>query len=157
MYMNTYSGNNYCLFHVNGTPHDEIIGNSNQPMIVVMYDVDESVDNRYYIMIEQQLLLDSNSFTYTLFLLLAVHYVFNLQYNAVVEGTLRFLQEFVCNVKDKNAKHSASYTSITTHLYQITDLGILLSLPSCLFLFTVLPSCLYSLTICRLLFFVILI
>ena len=104
-----------------GTPHDEIIGNSNQPMIVVIYDVEDNTRNHYYIMVEQELLQDTHHFNETVFLLLAVHYVFDLQYNAAVFDTLLFIQEFVCQLKDRKNKHSAFYTSISTRLYRASQ------------------------------------
>lgn len=101
-----------------GTPHDEIVGQSNQPMIVVLYDVVDNNENMYYIMIEQELLLDTRSFNEAIYLLLAVHYVFNLEYNTVVHEVMLFLQEFVCLLKSKTTKHSAVYTSITSRLFR---------------------------------------
>ena len=50
-------------------------------------------------MVEQELLQDTHHFDETVFLLLAVHYVFDLQYNAAVFDTLLFIQEFVMTVR----------------------------------------------------------
>ena len=84
-------------------------------MIVLMYDVEEVNDNHYYIMIEQELTQETHSFAEAVFLLLAVHYVFNLEYNSAVYDMLLFLQEFICKIKDQQVKrHSAVYTTITT-------------------------------------------
>ena len=85
-------------------------------MIVLMYDTEDIQNNHYYIMVEQELLQETNHFSNALFLLLAVHYVFNLQYNSAVIEVLHFLQEFVVGLKDGKVKHSAVYTAITTRM-----------------------------------------
>ena len=89
-------------------------------MIVLMYDVVDSSENIYYIMIEQELILETRKFEEAIFLLLAVHYVFNLEYNTAVHDVLLFLQEFVCKLKSK-VKHSAVYTAITTKLFRASQ------------------------------------
>ena len=103
-----------------GTPHNEIIGSTNQPMIVLMYDCEDSSRNDYFIMIEQELLLKTSHFDEAIFLLLAVHYVFDLEYDSSVYDTLLFLQEFVCKLKG-GKKRSAVYSAITTRLYRATQ------------------------------------
>uniref|UniRef100_A0A1X7V755 Uncharacterized protein n=1 Tax=Amphimedon queenslandica TaxID=400682 RepID=A0A1X7V755_AMPQE len=60
-----------------GTPHDEIVGISNQPMIVSLYDSEDPSRNNYYIMVEQELLQETRSFKEAIFLLVAIHYIFN--------------------------------------------------------------------------------
>ena len=60
-------------------------------------------------MIEQVMLHDTPDFTQALFLLLAVHYVFNLEYDTCVQEPLLFLQEFVAGIKDTSNKHSAFF------------------------------------------------
>ena len=87
-------------------------------MVVIVYDVDDPRSNHYYIMIEQELFQESRSFNQSLYLLLAVHYVFNLEYNSSAYGALCFLQEFVLNLKDKKVKHTPSYTAVTSRIYR---------------------------------------
>ena len=101
-----------------GTPHDEIIGSTNQPMIVVMFDSEDSSRNEYFVMIEQQLLVKTNDFRKSIFLLIAVHYVFDLEHDSTVGDTLLFLQELVCDLKGGKTKHSAVYSAISTRLYR---------------------------------------
>lgn len=60
-----------------------------------MSDSEDSTSNEYFIMIEQDLLLKTARFDEALFLLLAVHYVFDLQYDVKVKEILTFLQEYV--------------------------------------------------------------
>ena len=62
-------------------------------MIEMMYDVEEASDNVYYIMIKQDLTQEAHNFTDAIFLLVAVHYVFNMEYKAEVHDMLLFIQE----------------------------------------------------------------
>ena len=87
-------------------------------MIVLMYDIEDSSRNHYYIMIEQELLQDTHHCDEAIFLLLAVHYIFNLEYNGTVSDSMLFIQEFVCKLKDTKCKHSAVYTNVTSRLYR---------------------------------------
>ena len=70
-----------------GTPHDEIIGSTNQPMTVVMFDSEDSTRNEYF-MIEQQILVNTNDSRESIFLLIAVLYVFELEYMTQLLVTL---------------------------------------------------------------------
>ena len=51
-------------------------------------------NNEYFVMIEQQLLVKTNDFRESIFLLIAVHYVFDLEYDSAVGDTL--LSSRVC-------------------------------------------------------------
>ena len=73
-----------------GTPHDEIIGNSNQPMIVLLNDSEDPSRNHYHIMVEQELVQDTNCFKEAIFLLKATHYTFNIEYNGAIAEPLLF-------------------------------------------------------------------
>ena len=84
-----------------------------------LYDAEDHSRNHYYIMIEQMLLQDTCCMNEAVFLFLAVHYVFNLEYDTVINGSLLFLQEFVANLKEKG-KHSAFYATITSRLCRAT-------------------------------------
>ena len=82
----------------------------------MLKDIDDSSQDRYYIMIEQVMLHDTPDFTLALFLLLSVHYVFNLEYDACVLEPLLFLQEFVAGIKDTSIKYSALFSSVTSRI-----------------------------------------
>ena len=84
-------------------------------MIVSLYDSEDPSRNNYYIMVEQELLQETRSFKEAIFLLVAVHYIFNLEYDATVIEPLLFLQEFILNLKEKG-RRSAVYTAITSRL-----------------------------------------
>ena len=99
-----------------GTPSTEINPPHNHPIIVVMKDIDDSSLDRFYIMVENVTMNDTADFTQALFMLLAVHYIFNLEYNSRVKEPLYFLQEFVARVKDTSVKHSAHFTSVCSRI-----------------------------------------
>ena len=86
-------------------------------MIVCLYDAEDQSRNHYYIMIEQILLQDTHCLNEAVFLFLAVHYVFNLEYDVVINGSLLFLQEYVANLKEKG-KRPATYATITSRLFR---------------------------------------
>ena len=56
-------------------------------MIVVVFDSKDSSRNEYF-MIELQLLVKTNDFRESIFLLIAVHYVFDLEYMTQLLVTL---------------------------------------------------------------------
>lgn len=70
-------------------------------------------------MVEQELLQDTRCFKEAIFLLIAAHYILNLEYDGTVSEPLLFLQEFVLNIKEKG-RRSAVYTAITSRLSSAT-------------------------------------
>ena len=62
--------------------------------------------------------MKTNDFKESIFLLIAVHYIFDLEYDSAVGDTLLFFQEFVCDLKGGKTKHSAVYSAISTRLYR---------------------------------------
>lgn len=81
-----------------------------------MSDSEDSTSNEYFIMIEQDLLLKTARFDEALFLLLAVHYVFDLQYDVKVKEILTFLQEYVSKLKCGKVNLTATYAAVSTRL-----------------------------------------
>ena len=65
------------------------------------------------------LLQDTQNFKEAIFLLVAVHYVLNLEYDKSVLEPLLFLQEFILNFKEKG-RRSNVYTAITSQLFRAT-------------------------------------
>lgn len=106
----------FVLYLQRGTPYEEIVPPTSHPVIVVLRDMDDLSQDRFYIMIERVMLHDTLDFTHALFLMLAVHYVYNLEYDTNVQEPLLFLQEFVSGIKDTIIKHSAFYSSITSRI-----------------------------------------
>ena len=79
----------------------------------MLKDIDDSSQDRYYILIEQVILHDTPDFVLALFLLLSVHFVFNLEYDTCVLEPLLFLQEFIAGFMDTSVKYSALFSSVT--------------------------------------------
>ena len=84
-------------------------------MIVLLYDSEDPSRNHYYIMVEQELVQDTHCFKEAIFLLIATHYIFNLEYDGAVAEPLLFLQEFVLKLKERG-RRSAVYTAISSRL-----------------------------------------
>ena len=80
-----------------------------------MKDIDDSSLDRFYVMVKN-VMNDTADFTQALFMLLAFHYIFILEYNSRVKEPLYYLQEFVARVKDTSVKHSAHFTSICSRI-----------------------------------------
>ena len=80
------------------TPTNEAIDRkNNQPHIVMLSD-DDDITPSFYIAVEQDLVVNLLK---ALFMLLAVHYIFDISYNERVKYFFLFLQEKVMNISDK--------------------------------------------------------
>ena len=55
-----------------------------------MKDIDDSSLDRFYVMVKN-VMNDTADFTLALFMLLAVHYIFNMEYDSRVKEPLYFL------------------------------------------------------------------
>lgn len=63
------------------------------------------VFTQYFICVEHQLVTEINDFKTSIFLLIAVHYIFNLSYNTKAHDFFLFLQEkMLCIQSDKYTK-----------------------------------------------------
>lgn len=103
------------------TPTKEAIDKTNNyPHIIVFSDDDDDITPTYFISIEQELVVECSTLKKALLCLLAVHYVFDLNYNDRVKDFFLFLQEKVMKIADgsyaggKISKKSASYLSTTS-------------------------------------------
>ena len=92
-------------------PVEECYLDMNQPHIIRYIDADDQVFSNYIIVIEKQILLQSSSLLAALFVLFAVHYVFNMEYYPKVKDFYLFLQNNLFNIKD-SASHSTNYINI---------------------------------------------
>ena len=84
---------------------------NSHPYIVRLYDADESVPPTYKIIIEQQIVTSTKDLTTALYVLFAVHFVFNITYHGKVNDLYLFLQEVVFGMPSEAQRKSASYTS----------------------------------------------
>ena len=76
----------YCLylfFPQQGTPAQEAVDTSNNhPHIIKFADVTSDVLPQYFVAIEQQVLIECKNLERAIFIMLAVHYVFNMEYQS---------------------------------------------------------------------------
>ena len=79
------------LLFQSGTPHDDVFGNCNQPMIVSLYYSEDPSRNHLYVMVKQVLLQHTRNFKEAIFFPVTV-YVFNLEYDKSVLEPLLFIR-----------------------------------------------------------------
>ena len=89
------------------------------PVIVILKDLHDEAEDQFFVMVENIRLHDNEDFTSALFTLLAVHYVFNIQYDTQVQSPLLFLQEFVVGIKEDSIRHTAQYANIVSRIAQV--------------------------------------
>ena len=65
-----------------------------------------------FIAIEKQLMHECMHFTSAVFTLMAVHYVFNIDYHSSVKDVLTYVQESILEIKGTSFKKSATYISV---------------------------------------------
>lgn len=107
-----YIYNYYVVILQNSTSFSEYVDLSNShPYIVRLYEADESVSPSYKIIIEQQVITSTADLTAALYVLFAVHFVFNITYHSKVSDLYLFLQEVVFGMPSEVKKKSAAYTS----------------------------------------------
>ena len=90
-----------------GTPASEAIDkDNNQPHIVHFKNEDDEdgLMQQYFICVEQQLMMESSNLVSALFLCLAAHYIFNIQYHPKAKDVWEFIQENIANVSSKGTK-----------------------------------------------------
>ena len=98
-----------------GTPHDEAVDQyNNQPHIVRFVDATGDIPPLYFIAMEQQLMIECRDIESTIFILLAVHFVFNMEYNPKVKDIMYFFQDKVLNCADSAFKKSSMYLCISS-------------------------------------------
>ena len=96
-----------------GTPVKEAIdAQNNQPHIVRFVESASDILPNHFIAIEQELVLECRSIDSALFLLIAAHFVFNIEYNSKVKDVLYYFQDKVLGLSDPTFKQSSMYRNI---------------------------------------------
>lgn len=91
-----------------GTPAKEAIdAANNQPHIVRFVDASGDIPPSYFIAVEQELLLECRNIQSAVFLMLAVYYVFNIEYCTKVKDVLYFIQDRILGFPDHSIKLSS--------------------------------------------------
>lgn len=98
-----------------GTPSKEAIdANNNQPHIVRFTDAAGDIPPSHFIAIEQDLILECRSIDSALFLMIAAHFVFNMEYQNKVKDVFYYLQDKVLGFPDPTLKQSSMYRNISS-------------------------------------------
>lgn len=94
-----------------GTPTKECIDTSNNhPHILEIFDTEEEIASQYFIVVEQQLTCECGKVSSVLLSLIALHYVFNIEYCRPVQDFFHFFEDQVLKIKNK-VKRSCTYTT----------------------------------------------
>ena len=100
-----YIYNDYSYSQRGTLPQEAIDSCNNHPHIVKFIDVTSDVLPQYFVAIEQQLLIECKSLERAIFIMLAAHYVFNMEYHSMVKDVFYFLQEKVFDFPDTTTNH----------------------------------------------------
>ena len=76
-------------------------------------DRDDDIPSQYFIAVEQSLHMECRNIVIATFILMSMHYVFNIEYHPKIRDLLYFLQEYMLGLKDSTHKSSAQYQSFT--------------------------------------------
>ena len=74
---------------------------------------------QFFIAVEQQLLLECKSLEKAVYVMVASHYVFNIEYRHRVKDVFIFLQEKILGFVDDTVKKSSIYLSVSSAIYLI--------------------------------------
>ena len=74
----------------------------------------DDVSPQYFIVVEQELLIECKDLVDALCALLAVHYVFNIEYHPRLTDFFIFLEEKIIGMKPSNGKKSPTYLNMTS-------------------------------------------
>lgn len=98
-----------------GTPTKEAIDSqNNHPHIVRFIDASGGISPTHFIAVEQQLLLECRNIESALYLLVATHFVFNIEYCPKVKDILYFFQEKIICFPDSALKQSSVYRNVSS-------------------------------------------
>ena len=103
------------------TPAECIDRDNNLPHIVKICNANYEVPPQYFIALEQELVTECSSLSDAIFLLIAVHYIYNVTYHHRVRNFFLFFEEKVLelpsiNTSSKNAAYSSTITGIESFL-----------------------------------------
>lgn len=105
-----------------GTPPEEGIDKSNnQPHLIVLEDPDTDLPTQIFVAVEQMLVQQCRSLRMGIFVMLADHYIFNMEYHSKVKEVFLFLQEFVMQHEVMTGhKRSPTYSNIAAAVQAYT-------------------------------------
>ena len=101
---------------------EAVDGESTQP-IVRFTDADTDIAPQIFIAVEGDLLIQCGNLPAAIYVMLAAHYIFDIQYNPKVNDVHLFLQEKVFGLSDPHAKKSSTYLSVVAGIDCYVDAG----------------------------------
>lgn len=98
-----------------GTPTEEVIDRSNNfPYIMSFSEDDSDIPAQHFVVIEQLPLIECRGYQTAIFVLIAVHFVFNIEYHVHVKDVLYFLQDKVMGFNDPKYRKSPMYSNVSS-------------------------------------------
>ena len=101
-----------------GRPLKEVIDkDTNQPHLVRVVAVDdEELPIQYFIVIEQVVHLEVSSIVKSIFLLLAFHYVYDIQYNHRLKDLFLLFEDKLLAMSTTSCKKSPTYLNVSSSI-----------------------------------------
>lgn len=95
---------------------------TNQPHLLRL--VDEDLPTQYFIAIEQVIHVEISSIDKGIFLLISLHYVYDIQYHHRLRDFYLFLEDKLLRIATPSCKKSANYLSVSSAIEcYITEAG----------------------------------
>ena len=95
-----------------GTPIEELVSKeTNQPHLIRL--VDEDLPTQYFVVIEQLVHIEVTTCVKGMFLLLAYHYIYDIQYNSRLKDFYLFFEDKLLQLSP-SCKRSATYLNVTS-------------------------------------------
>ena len=85
---------------------------TNQPHLLRL--VDEDLPSQYFLAVEQVIHVEVNSLIKGLYTLIALHYVYDIEYNHRLKDFYMFMEDKLLNIINSSTKRSVTYSSIST-------------------------------------------
>ena len=96
-----------------GTPVCEAMDcDTNQPHVIRF--VDEDLPTQYCIAVEQVVHLDVSSIVKGIFVIISLHYIYDIHYHPRVLDFLLFFEDKILNIKVPSTKKSAIYSNVSS-------------------------------------------
>ena len=100
-------------FHRGVTPPEEVMNkDTNQPHLLRM--IDNELPSQYFIATEQVIHMEVSSIDKGLFLLLGLHYVYDMQYHHRLKDFFLFIEDKLLCISTPSCKKSATYLNVSS-------------------------------------------
>jgi hypothetical protein len=99
-----------------GSPPSECINSGNNlPHIVKLCNAGYETSPQYFIALEQEFMMECSTLSNAIFVLIAIHYVYNVTYHPRARNFFLFFEEKVLELPsvDRSSKNAAYSTTVT--------------------------------------------